>query len=92
MVWDTPAIDSTSIISVVAINERSGDIMRAVTPIAIDILNSFAAVDENAINEMLAGQLSGLNKKTAVLDDDPTGVQTVHHISVYTDWQPETMV
>ena len=66
--------------------------MRETTPISIDILNSFAAVDEQAVNEMLAGQLKGLNKKIVVLDDDPTGVQTVHHISVYTDWQPETMV
>ncbi len=26
-----------------------------------------------------------------VLDDDPTGVQTVHDIPVYTDWSPETI-
>ncbi|MBQ1482706.1 MAG: hypothetical protein IIZ28_03955, partial [Erysipelotrichaceae bacterium] len=26
-----------------------------------------------------------------VLDDDPTGTQTVHDINVYTDWSYETM-
>ena len=34
----------------------------------------------------LSRELSELNKKIVVLDDDPTGVQTVHGISVYTDW------
>ena len=29
--------------------------------------------------------------KIIVLDDDPTGVQTVHNISVYTDWSEETI-
>ncbi|MFV0353377.1 MAG: four-carbon acid sugar kinase family protein [Oscillospiraceae bacterium] len=27
-----------------------------------------------------------------VLDDDPTGIQTVHDINVYTDWQVQTLV
>ena len=26
-----------------------------------------------------------------VLDDDPTGVQTVHDVSVYTDWSKESI-
>lgn len=29
--------------------------------------------------------------KIVVLDDDPTGVQTVHGISVYTDWKEESI-
>lgn len=29
--------------------------------------------------------------KWVVLDDDPTGVQTVHHVSVYTDWSLESI-
>ena len=29
--------------------------------------------------------------KIIVLDDDPTGVQTVHDISVYTDWKEESI-
>ena len=29
--------------------------------------------------------------KKLVLDDDPTGVQTVHDVSVYTDWEEESI-
>lgn len=32
-----------------------------------------------------------LRRKIVVLDDDPTGVQTVHDISVYTDWEEESI-
>ena len=31
------------------------------------------------------------NKKIIVLDDDPTGVQTVHGVPVYTDWTQSTI-
>lgn len=31
------------------------------------------------------------NRKIVVLDDDPTGTQTVHDIDVYTDWEYETI-
>ena len=30
--------------------------------------------------------LSNLNRCVVVLDDDPTGIQTVHGLYVYTDW------
>ncbi len=53
----------------------------------INALHSFPDVDENAVHVLLADLLKGLHKKIVVLDDDPTGVQTVHGISVYTDWQ-----
>lgn len=33
--------------------------------------------------------IEGLNLKIVVLDDDPTGVQTVHGVSVYTSWTEE---
>jgi len=46
-------------------------------------------------NEQALAQLAALRgsfqRKIVVLDDDPTGVQTVHGLSVYTDWLPETM-
>ena len=31
------------------------------------------------------------NQKIVVLDDDPTGTQTVHDVSVYTDWDMDTL-
>jgi len=43
------------------------------------------------VNEMLAKELKEFNKKIVVLDDDPTGVQTVHNISVFTDWTAKSI-
>ena len=60
-------------------------------PLSIDILSTFNAVDEEKVNELLKAELEKLNKKIVVLDDDPTGVQTVHDINVYTDWEKETL-
>jgi len=37
----------------------------------------------------LGDALQGLNMKIVVLDDDPTGTQTVHNIPVYTNWSKE---
>lgn len=65
--------------------------MREVKPISIDILNTFKEVDENKLNELLATELKNLDRKIIVLDDDPTGVQTVHDISVYTDWDKDSI-
>ncbi len=62
--------------------------MRNPLPIDAAILNTFPAVDERQVDDLLAAGLSSLGKKIVVLDDDPTGVQTVHNISVYTDWKP----
>ena len=36
------------------------------------------------INELLKKEVANNKHKIIVLDDDPTGVQTVHDISVYT--------
>lgn len=65
--------------------------MRNFPPIDAAILNTFPAVDERQVDELLAAGLSSLGKKIVVLDDDPTGVQTVHNISVYTDWKPAAL-
>lgn len=43
--------------------------------------------DESVVDMQLKTELNKLEKKIIVLDDDPTGVQTVHDISVYTDWE-----
>lgn len=43
------------------------------------------------VTERYQQALMGLRSKIVVLDDDPTGVQTVHDVYVYTDWSYETM-
>lgn len=53
------------------------------------ILNGLPAMDliaENKIDETLQAKLKMLDHHIIVLDDDPTGIQTVHDISVYTEW------
>lgn len=50
-----------------------------------------AVPDEKTVDQLLDSELQNFNKKIIVLDDDPTGVQTVHGISVYTDWSPENI-
>lgn len=55
------------------------------------LIDSFKAVDQKWVAAQLTAALNGLNRKIVVLDDDPTGVQTVHDVSVYTDWEPESI-
>lgn len=57
----------------------------------LEILNQYKPLDENKIDVMLQEKIQAWNKKWVVLDDDPTGVQTVHDISVYTDWSEDSM-
>lgn len=50
-----------------------------------------ACPDRDAVRKQLSLELAGLNRKIVVLDDDPTGIQTVHDVYVYTDWSAETL-
>lgn len=59
--------------------------------IRIDILNNYKAIDEAYVDELLLQEIAKNNKKIVVLDDDPTGVQTVHDISVYTNWTKDSI-
>ena len=56
------------------------------------VLDSFPAVDEAAVDRLLNDEIARDGAKFVVLDDDPTGVQTVHDISVYTEWTVDAMV
>ena len=56
-----------------------------------EVFENIQGVDTQAVKDMLVNELVDLNKKIIVLDDDPTGVQTVHGISVYTDWSVESL-
>ncbi len=54
-------------------------------------LKQLPAVDKKEADKVAAEALKELNKKIIVLDDDPTGVQTVNNISVFTDWSEEAI-
>ena len=60
--------------------------------IPVSVLNSYPPIDEAAVEALLAKELAGSRIKLVVLDDDPTGVQTVHDISVYTHWDEESIL
>jgi uncharacterized protein YgbK (DUF1537 family) len=47
--------------------------------------------DEKLIDKLLEIEQSKNQKKFVVLDDDPTGIQTVHDVFVYTDWSVESI-
>lgn len=64
--------------------------MKDLFPLDVSILKTFPATDEKAVDKILSEGLAGFHRKIVVLDDDPTGVQTVHDIPVYTDWKRET--
>ncbi len=56
------------------------------------VLDSFPKVDEAAVQALLDTEIRDSSFKIIVLDDDPTGVQTVHDIFVYTDWTYDSIL
>ena len=55
------------------------------------VLEALKPYDIHIVNENLEHAMRAFQKKIIVLDDDPTGVQTVHDIYVYTDWSKESI-
>lgn len=55
------------------------------------VLARFPEYDGNQVERAYRQALERDSHKVIVLDDDPTGVQTVHDVFVYTDWQKETL-
>ncbi|MBP2658596.1 MAG: hydroxyacid dehydrogenase/reductase-like protein [Firmicutes bacterium] len=51
-----------------------------------EVLHAANQVNRSDIDTKLQSALQQFHGKIVVLDDDPTGVQTVHGVSVYTDW------
>ena len=43
---------------------------------------------DQSLQAAIAHRVAGDNKKIIVLDDDPTGTQTVHDVLVLTEWSP----
>ena len=54
-----------------------------------EVLGALPPADPEKTAALLAREREGVSRKMVVLDDDPTGVQTVHDISVYTGWTEE---
>lgn len=50
-------------------------------------LECLGNIEEEIATAYLRTGMVDFDKKIIVLDDDPTGVQTVHDVSVYTDWE-----
>lgn len=57
-----------------------------------NVIDSYKKYDSEFLDKLLAEEISKNHKKIVVLDDDPTGVQTVHDVSVYTNWEKETLL
>lgn len=60
-------------------------------PVALSALPVPLYWEDPALDQRLSEARSGLSPKIVVLDDDPTGVQTVHDVPVYTNWEAETL-
>ena len=61
-------------------------------PITLEqIKHCYTPYNLEEVNCMLNQQLMGFDKKIVVIDDDPTGIQTVHDVSVYTDWSTSSI-
>ncbi|MDD5833215.1 MAG: four-carbon acid sugar kinase family protein [Clostridiales bacterium] len=59
--------------------------------LSIDVLNKYTPVTEFYVDALLKKEIKANPNKIIVLDDDPTGVQTVHDIPVYTKWDTENI-
>lgn len=59
--------------------------------ISAAVLDEQKQVNEAVVDAALTVEADASTRKIIVLDDDPTGVQTVHDISVYTDWSLESL-
>ena len=53
-------------------------------------------LDANILNDLNAFnaevEFKGIDAKIVVLDDDPTGVQTVNNESVFTEWEKQSIL
>lgn len=56
-----------------------------------EVLEQYPALDAEAVHRCFEEEYKDFHRKVVVLDDDPTGVQTVHDIPVYTDWTYESL-
>ncbi len=55
------------------------------------VVSNYKPINEDYINKLLKKEIAANPKKVIVLDDDPTGVQTVHDVAVYTHWDKDSI-
>ena len=55
------------------------------------VFSTYAPIDEALADSLLKEELAKNDRKIVVLDDDPTGVQTVHDIRVFTGWDADSI-
>lgn len=65
--------------------------MKPLQKLSAAMLQAYPVINQNTIQALLVEAAQADPHKIIVLDDDPTGVQTVHDISVYTDWSYESI-
>lgn len=56
-----------------------------------ELFGRYPLPDRAAVRCALRGELECFQDKVVVLDDDPTGIQTVHDLYVYTGWDMATI-
>ena len=56
-----------------------------------DIKQTLPKSDKSDLRSLNTNLFSSLNKTCIVIDDDPTGNQTVHDIALLTQWDVDTM-
>jgi hypothetical protein len=54
---------------------------------ANDLMKTLPEIEHEDLDKIWLGAVNANNRKIIVLDDDPTGTQTVHDVPVYTSWE-----
>lgn len=57
----------------------------------LEVLNNYKLTNDGKFKKELEQLIDNNPNKIIVLDDDPTGTQTVHDIYVYTNWNKESL-
>lgn len=55
-------------------------------------LYQFSDYNQTVLNERYQEALKQFPYKIVILDDDPTGIQKVHGVHVYTNWEEESIL
>ncbi|MCL2374585.1 MAG: hydroxyacid dehydrogenase, partial [Treponema sp.] len=56
-----------------------------------EVIARYPRIDGETARALIEGECRANSRKIIVLDDDPTGIQTVHGVSVYTDWTDQSI-